>query len=290
MKILIHKPGLLTTIQDDGRLSGMHIGIPQSGFMDRQSAHIANKLVGNKINQPLLEMTFSGPEIEFTDEVMFAITGADMTPTLNNKLIKCYESYESKKGDVLRLGFAKCGTRAYLAFSGMIDVSEMYGSFSTYLPGKFGGKDGKQLNKGDVISIQSNSIKQKTERIDIDTLKIDHNEVQSIKILKGPEFSILDADCIKLLKNQLFTINSESNRVGYRLKGHSILRNPINSIISSPTMRGVVQLPNNGLPIVLMSDSPTIGGYPRIGVCTSQSCDLLAQLKTNDQIQFDIID
>src|ERR1700758_3605851 len=148
MAIKVLKPGLATTVQDLGRPGYYHIGIPLSGGMDRHALVTANLLVGNPQGAAVLEAVFMGPELEFTDDAMVAVTGAELPPKLDGQPQQTWSSFKVKAGQKLAFDFLKKGARAYIAVAGGIDVPVVLGSRSTYALGALGGFNGRKLEGG----------------------------------------------------------------------------------------------------------------------------------------------
>lgn len=157
MAVKVITPGLSTSVQDLGRPGHYHVGIPESGGMDRFATRIANLLVGNPPGAALLEATFMGPELEFTQDAVVAVTGGELPPKLNGEERPTWESFAVKAGDRLSFGYLKGGARAYIAISGGIDVPVVLGSRSTYILGALGGHEGRTLKAGDELPIGEGS-------------------------------------------------------------------------------------------------------------------------------------
>ncbi|MDL2296277.1 biotin-dependent carboxyltransferase family protein, partial [Lachnospiraceae bacterium OttesenSCG-928-E19] len=152
MGILVENPGILTTVQDEGRFGFQQFGVSPAGPMDTKSFYLANILVGNKRSEGVLEMTFQGATLRFQKDNIIAITGADMSPTINGEPITSYEALWVRAGDVLAFGMASGnGCRTYLAFAGGLDIPLVMGSKSTLLRNQLGGVKGRKLEKGDEI-------------------------------------------------------------------------------------------------------------------------------------------
>ena len=283
--IAIITGGLFTTVQDLGRPSGTISGFPWGGVMDRKSAIYANSLVGNSSLSALLEITLVGPKILFLEEVKIAICGAYLSPSVNGERINNNTVVTVKKEDVLSFGKLKSGCRAYLAISGGIKVPLILGSASTYTYANIGGYKGRHLSKGDHLELlkPADPYLKKPE-------ELTPTEVTSqpclIPCLEGPEYHLFSKALINQFKETIFKIGNSSNRMGYRLELEHPLSHGLPELISSGTVRGTIQLPRSGKPIVLMADSPTTGGYPRIANCTENGTDLLAQCKPGDTVIF----
>ncbi len=156
--IEVQKPGLLTNVQDLGRIGYQKYGVIASGVMDLLAHRIANLLVGNSEIEATLELTLLGPELEFQHDHLIAICGGDLTAKINGQPIKTWRPIIVKKGSVLSFKGTKTGCRAYLAIAGGLKVDEVMGSQSTYLRAGIGGFNGRALQKGDQLEIKELSI------------------------------------------------------------------------------------------------------------------------------------
>ncbi len=285
--IIIKSAGLLTTIQDCGRIGYQRYGMPVCGAMDLLSLQLANLLVGNRPDTAALEVTLTGPEIVFSGETVFAICGADLQPSLNGRPIANNQPFSAADGDILTFGSIKSGCRAYIAFNGGFDLPPVMGSYATYLRAKVGGYCGRALQAGDQLRLNDQSGWKKRERKIPDALLLNYQTCQRIRIVPGPEVRRLDFEAIKTLLTCEFQVSGQSDRMGLRLSGEAIrIKNYPYDIISAGTTFGTIQLPADGQPIILMADRQTTGGYARIAVVISVDHPLLAQLKVADRIKF----
>ena len=275
--IKIIKPGLFTTVQDNGRYGFRNIGIPYSGFMDKQSAWTANLIVNNKIDESLIEITLKGPTLLFNDNYTISITGGDFSPLINDLPVKMYEPVNVKLGDKLKINDTKSGARCYLAISGGIDVKKLFGSKSFFN----NISESYQLKKGDEIKI-SNNLSSNVLKKPILNFKVS----KLLNVFKGPEFNLLNSKSKKYLFKTKFTIRA-NNRMAYNLEEKLPVR--LKSIVSSPVLPGSVQLTPSGKIVILHRDCQTSGGYPRILQLNKKSLNHLSQLKSNEKIKFNII-
>lgn len=278
--------GLFTTIQDFGRVGYRKYGIPVSGVMDIKSYELSNWLVGNPNGTPVLEFTLKGGRYLFHDNTVIAITGALMNPKINGSEIEMNCSLEIKEGDELDLGFAKRGCRAYLAIQGDPKISKVMDSYSTYITGKFGGFGGRTLKKGDILEWKY--LSQETEQRKTPKEKIPYFSSKIIvRVIKGVEWDWFTQSFKDQFLDSKYIIGSSSNRMGIRMEGVS-LNVPKREMTSSPVIPGIIQLPPNGNPIILMQDGQTIGGYPRIAKVVDEDLWRIGQLKPGDQLQFNL--
>lgn len=284
-KLTVKDGGLFTTIQDIGRVGYRKYGIPVSGVMDVYSYKKANYLVGNAENDPVLECTLKGGKYQFDSDAVIALTGAVMNPSIEGSKIEMNTSVLIKKGETLDLGFAEKGCRCYLAIRGEWVIDRILGSCSTFVTGKFGGLKGSELKEDDVIvwKNKKNSFEgrvlEKTE-IPYFSSKI------TVEFVPGPEWDILTDHLKKQFLTTSFKVSSKSNRMGIRLETNDPLIIKMSDMKSSGVIPGIIQLPPNGLPIILMKDGQTIGGYPRIGKILEVHLSRLAQLPPNGAVKF----
>ena len=278
------KPGLLTTIQDHGRLGKQSSGVPVGGAMDGSSMRIANWLVGNDWNTPVLESTIIGPTIEFDRPCQIAITGADMKARINGSEIPRYETINVKSGSTLVFGSAITGKRTYLAVGGSWQIQTWLGSCSTASYRSEDITPQSTIHKGSTINIEP--VKTTKHRsFDINLRPTFFNEA-TIGVVPGPEYHTFDADLRNQFWKQNFSIGQDSNRMGYRLTPPLADYSLFGELISSAVLPGTVQITNEGKPIVLMADAQTTGGYPRMAHVISAHLDILGQLAGGDHIKF----
>ena len=269
--------GLYTTIQDDGRFGYRNIGVPSSGYMDRESAQTANLIIDNPINNPVIEATLIGPTIKFEKSTFICITGSDFNPMLNESRISLYTPIEVNKGDILKLNNSSNGSRCYISIKGDIKVDKVLGSKSYYPQIS----DSSIIEKGDEFKFETNNSEPNYKLIN---QKFELNK--NLKVFKGPEFHSLNKGSINKIIDQEFSIGI-NNRMAYNLKEK--IQAGTTSIISSPVIPGTVQLTPSGQMIILHRDCQTTGGYPRILQLDEKSLNNLAQLRIGDKIKFEIV-
>jgi len=284
--------GFLAVVQDLGRFGYQKYGVSPSGAMDTFSFRIANLLVGNEVNQAVLEITGVGPKLEVLNDILVALTGADLYSNINGIPLPKWKSIKVKKGSVIYLGNAKRGLRAYLSIKGGIDVPKILGSKSTYLRGKIGGIEGRALAKGDIINsiVPTESLEKTRERyLPSNFFPTLANSIE-VRVLMGPQDDYFNSLGIGTFLNSTYVVRTESDRTGYRLKGRIISHKDKTGIISDAISKGAIQVPGNGLPIILMADRQVTGGYPKIACVSSVDTNRIAQLKPGDKIKFKRID
>ena len=273
----VKRAGINTTFQDKGRNNLYHIGIPFSGAMDNRNFLLSNKLVGNKVDSPVIEFAYQGPLLKFNgDKITITVTG-DVIFKLNkkNKEIegRCYETYQLENGDEINILSTNKSVYGYLAISGEIDLKFQWGSCSINTKANIGSNDGKKLTDGQKININHINSNQKNKKINYLNSKI-----ENIRVIKGTNFDYFSEEGKKIFFEKEFIVSKLSDRMGMRLKGPKI-ENIVNTNIKSEgLLRGVIQVPADGNPIIMLSDHGTIGGYPKIGVVASVDYDRLVQI------------
>ena len=281
----IIRAGINTTFQDKGRANLYHIGIPFSGAMDNRNYRLANQLVGNKENSPVFEFAYQGPFLKFNgDNINFVITG-----DVNFKLIKkneiingnCYEIYNLEDGDELDIISTNKSVYGYLAVNADIDLKLQLGSYSINTKANIGSNNGKKLENGQKINISKINLNQTKKKLNYLNTKI-----EKIRVLKGTNFNYFSAKAQKLFFEKEFTVTKLSDRMGMRLEGPFIDNIVDTNIRSEGLIKGVIQVPADGNPIIMLSDHGTIGGYPKIGVVISADYDKLVQLAPGSKIKF----
>lgn len=280
--IEVMQSGFFSTIQDLGRNEYRHLGVPVSGVMDTYAARIANTILGNKEYCALLEITMVGPKLLFKCDTVIAVTGSDMSPSVNGHSIQNNTAVNIFTGDVLSFGKLKTGLRSYISVLGGLDTNVLMGSRSMYAGITLSSK----LNLGDEIKIKSKNhinVTYSSVKVNCDYLKS-----KDIKVFKGPEFDQLNEQQKIILFEKKFTIAKENNRMAYQIK--ELINNELKEIITSFVIPGTVQLTPSGKLIILMRDCQTTGGYPRILQLSASSIDKLSQKLMNESIMFKLLD
>lgn len=287
LKVTIKNPGLYTSIQDNGRLGHQHRGVPFGGVMDKESYRIANTLVDNPLNAPVLEMTLQGAEIHFDEACQVAITGADMSASLNGEKVPLYTTLNIKGKDRLEFGRAAQGCRTYLAIRGEWHATQWLGSYSAL----------SQMKEHDIIPTafhanESFSV-EVFDFIDQRIYPIQKRSVFSncyvIRVVSGPEFHLFNADTLANFFDRTFTVSPDSNRMGYRLKEKLEGYTHAMEEISSGIVPGTMQITHDGQPIILMADAQTTGGYPRLLNIVQEDIGYAAQMKPGDEVRFMLV-
>lgn len=302
MSMLVLKPGMLSSFQDQGRIGHQPLGVSVVGAMDQRAHQLANTLVGNLIDCATLEITLTGPTLQLTEACCIALSGADLSPTVNGQPVAMNRPLVLRAQDTLQFGARQHGTRAYLAVHGGFALTDVLGSQSTYLRSHFGGWHGRALKKGDDIPLN------RPLRSDESRGKVLGELAQAlwdiklylpspiaqltrarIRLIKSQQWDEFTRESRTALLTQPFRISPDSERMGYRLQGPDILMSTPRQMISEATTFGTIQVPAGGQPIVLMADRQTTGGYPKIGYVASIDLPLLAQMGPGDIVKFEPI-
>ncbi len=296
MAVKVLKPGLSTTVQDLGRPGYYNIGIPISGGMDRFALECANMLVGNKPGLAVLEAVFMGPELQFSEDVTVAVTGAELPPKVNGEARQTWTSFKVKKGQTLSFDYLKKGARAYIAISGGIDVPVVLGSRSTYTLGALGGHEGRKLAEGDKLKIgkgrgarEGRAVAEKLHRMP--------GTPAELRMIPGLYWHRITAEAGKHFLEDTWKVAPEADRIGYRFKGGRPLefvpREPPfgagsdpSNIVDACYPYGSIQIPSGTEPIVLHRDAVSGGGYFMVGAVISADMDLIGQLQPHTPSRF----
>jgi antagonist of KipI len=290
MSIQIIKPGLFTTIQDEGRKGFQHLGINPNGAMDIRAMQTANALVLNDVSEAVLEFYFPAPILKFTQPAFIAISGADFLAETNGIKIPINQPIFIPANTTIQFTSKKWGQVGYLAVQGGFELSEWLNSYSTNVKAGAGGFEGSILKAGDSIDLHLKASNKATSKeYSIMPWKASVNNfyhTNALQIIPGNEFENLTTNAQSLFLSTAFTILSQSDRMGYRLNGPTLELSANKEMISSAVTKGTIQLLPNGQCIVLMADHQTTGGYPRIGHVISADLPTLAQKGINDAIYF----
>ena len=287
MSITVLNPGLLTTVQDQGRIGYQQFGVSVSGVMDPRSASLANILVGNDEKEAVLECTMMGPHLQFNETNCIAITGGDLMPTIDGKPVPNYTAIKVEAGQVLKFTMPKTGCRAFIAFAGGLDIPEVMGSRSTYMKAKIGGKEGRKLQKDDVIGFRAPKAELKNMNFRSMASEFVTRKEYTIRVVLGPQDDYFTGAGIQTFLSQVYTVTAEFDRMGCRLEGEAIAHKDGGDIISDGIAFGAIQVPSSGKPIILLGDRQTTGGYTKIANVISVDFRILAQLKQGDKVRFE---
>jgi antagonist of KipI len=301
--LIIDKPGLQTSVQDLGRPGFQQYGVVAGGAMDPYAHRVANLLVGNSENCATIEAALAGPSIRFETDSLIALAGGDLSPSIDGEPVPMWRPVAVKAGAVLSFGMAVSGCRVYVAVAGGIEVPEVMGSRSTYTKARIGGLDGRCLEKGDRLPVGNPSIHAKQWTATVlskaghkqfcaadwsvsDDLIPLYGKEAEIRMMRGPQHHWFDEESLAAFFGGIFTVSSESDRMGYRLKGDTLRLSEPRELLSEGVVAGAVQVPSGGSPILLMADRQTTGGYPKIGQAAAVDLPIVAQMQPGAKLRF----
>ncbi len=301
MAIRVKNPGLLTTVQDTGRFGEYAIGMPPSGAMDVFSYQVGNYLVGNEEGAAGFEITYFGPELEFTEDAVIAVTGAEMPPKINGEEAPTWETLAVESGDVLTFDYLQNGARSYLAVAGGIDTPIFMHSRSTYTLIGLGGHEGRALGEGDELEVGEAGDRSDRVGMAVAEQQIPrYSKETELRVIIGLASYRLTEESMEEFLSTTWTVTPDADRVGYRYKGGELgfveREQPAGAgadqanVVDFGYPIGSIQVPGGVEPIVLMNDAVTGGGYATIGTVISADRDKLAQTKTNDKTRFRSVD
>lgn len=277
------QPGILSLLQDSGRVGQHRIGLTNGGPLDPQAFACCNQLLQNPTGATAIEISFGGLQLEATVDTYICLTGAVMTLRINNQEQPRWEVLAVKAGDSISVEFAEQGCRAYLGVAGGFQITESFGSTATVVREKIGGLNGDKLQAGDELPCAEVS---QCRRLYLPVDKQPHyQETVTVRVIPGYQQKHFSRYQQRRFFSHSFTVSDRCDRMGYRLEGPAI-ECDIDGILSEGICFGAIQVPADGQPIVLLNDRQTIGGYPKIGSALSLDCARLAQLRPGGTVHF----
>ena len=287
-ELKVRRAGMLTSVQDLGRWGFQSSGVPVAGAMDLPALRIGNAMLGNPEGAAALEVTLLGPELEVCGGGAAVFAGADLGFSVNGRTVGSWRVVELKDGDVISFTGPKNGCRGNLCFAGGVGVPLVMNSRSTYMRAKIGGFEGRALKNGDVLKTGEPSPLWK--RLDGFTLPPELNPAlpadAPLSLMTGLQEDLFTEEGRATLFSSEYTITSESDRMGCRLDGAKIEHVKGGDIVSDGVPLGAVQVPSHGMPIVMLADRQTTGGYTKIGVLTPLSIEALVQKMPGSAVRF----
>ncbi len=297
MSMIVIKPGMLSSFQDLGRVGYQQLGVPVTGVMDQRAHQLANLLAGNETDLATLEITLTGPTLEFTQPCCIALTGADLGPTLNGQALAMNRPIVIRAHDILSFGARRSGTRAYLAIHGGYTLTPVLGSSSTHMRSGMGGWQGRALKRGDRVEFNHPLADENLEGLALELWSIKiylpaalaQNVRSHARIIKSQQFEDFTPESQHALASEIFRISPDSERMGYRLQGPELRLSKPRQMLSEAVTFGTIQVPAGGQPIILMADRQTTGGYPKIAYVAGVDLPMLAQMGPGDSVGFEVI-
>jgi biotin-dependent carboxylase-like uncharacterized protein len=287
----ILSPGLSTTVQDIGRTGHQRLGVSPSGALDPVSLHAANALVGNPSTTGVLEALYVGPSFAIeADDIRVAFAGADAAIEIladidatGGETIQPMQSVRLRRGQVVRVGSLKTGTTLYIAVEGGFDIAPVLGSVSTDSRGKIGGWHGRALIAGDLLPLRCAAIAARIEyRID----GLDLSPPSRFRAIPGPQSDYFSDEEVDRFFASEYVVSAGSNRMGMQLTGQPLRHRNGFNIVSDAIATGSIQVPGSGLPIILLADHQTTGGYPKIATVISADLPALGRLPIGSKVSF----
>lgn len=283
------EPGFLSTVQDSGRRGWARYGIPSSGPMDLVAFQAANALVGNDPNAAALEITLTGPHMVAGCDCLIAVCGAEFSVQVGLLPVPTWHAVFVRSGYPIHFGRRLRGARAVLAVYGGIDVPLFLGSKATYLNGGFGGLQGRALRPGDQLPLGKTPFRDLVMHAGASWPKAQRPAYSSepvIRVVLGPQLDYFSTTALNTLLQQPYTISPASDRMGMRLQGPVIVHQKEPGIVSDGVITGSIQVPPDGMPIVMMVDHQTTGGYSKIATVIQADIPILAQCLPGDTVRF----
>lgn len=276
-------PGILSTVQDIGRKGYANIGVTQAGALDEFAYNWANKLLDNPYGTNALEIVLGGLKLRAKGTTYFVVCGAKVKVSINSKAIQTYKTYKVSDGDIVDIGFASSGVRAYLAVKNGFEIKPQYDSCSVSIKEGIGGR---ALKPKDFLPFSAQ--KMLDSRKLCDAYQADYTSPLTLRVVAAYQWDMFDEKEREKFFASEYRVTQENNRMGFRLSGEKI-HAQCDGIISEPIAYGSIQIPSHGEPIILLKERQTIGGYPKIGSVIPIDCFKLAQMKQDAVIKFKLV-
>jgi biotin-dependent carboxylase-like uncharacterized protein len=277
--------GLGATVQDAGRFGFQRFGVPPSGAMDEHAFDWANKLLDNPPDAPCVEILMGGLRLRALSDCWIATAGADLGATVNGERLTAWKTARLRADDTVEFFSCRTGLWCYLAVEGGFDAPQFFGSASVYQRGALG----NALEKGGALkrnAVACNFPSSVTARYVIAEEIPDYSQPLVARVALGPQEELFAKQEIEKFLGATYKVTPQIDRVGYRLDGAPI-RAQTHDIFSEGVAYGAIQIPENGQPIVMMKDRPTVGGYPKIGTLLPEDTARLAQCRTGQTVRFE---
>lgn len=287
--IAVVKPGLLTTVQDLGRRGYRAFGMPLAGAIDARSHALANLLAGNDPAAATLELTLLGPTLRFEGAAYVGLCGADLAAKLDGAPVANGTGFPVRAGGELAFGAAASGCRAYLAVRGGLAVAPVLGSRATYTRAALGGFQGRMLKAGDLLPLTPGAARGARARraLPAELVPRPGGELR-LRVLLGPQDDRFTAEARATFAEAAYVVTNRNDRMGYQLEGPPLRHREQADIVSDALCPGAVQVPGSGMPIVMMADCQTTGGYAKLATVLAPDVARLGQARLGDRVRFAI--
>lgn len=279
-------PGALATVQDAGRMGYQRYGVPPSGAVDLFTFHIANALVGNDPDEAAVEFTLTGGSWTVEGGACRVAVAGAFPVALNGTTLPAFRALDLMTGDQLKIGVGAGAARGYLAVAGGFDIEPVLGSRATHVRSGLGGLDGKALAKGARLALRAPEVSDPPLALDP---RLARHDPGAVRVLPGPQDDCFDAAALHAFFAQVWRMHPQSDRMGLRLDGRALTHKGGFNIVSDGIAPGSIQVPGNGLPIVLLADRQSTGGYPKIATVVSADLPRLGQLRPGDTVRFEAV-
>ncbi len=283
--VRVLEPGMLTTVQDLGRSGFASLGVAVGGAADSFSLRVGNRLVGNSDSAAGLEFTLTGGLFEFEKDAIISVTGGIADVFRSESQVPMWRATSVRAGERVRIGPVRRGVRVYLCIAGGIDVKEVLGSESTHLAAGFGGHEGRAIRSGDVLNHHDSTAQACS--LDVRALGAGLLHRRTLRAIEAPIEARFHREAAEAFWASEFTVSNQSDRAGVRLEGNAITTLCHGRMTSEGMTHGVIEVPENGQPIVLGVDHPTTGGYPVIGCVATVDLPVLGQLRPREAVRFE---
>ena len=283
---ILERAGINTTFQDNGRKNLNHIGVPIGGVMDKRNYMFANALLKKDLNSPVIEFAFQGPLLKYNGENLYiAITGDVQFQIIksDNSLIngEPYNVYTIESNDKIDIQSTNKSVYGYLSISENFILDEAWGSVSTNSKAKIGSNNGEKLSNNQKIKLTHEN-----KTTSLKKLNYVNSKIEYIRVIKSTNFDFFSNKAKKIFLNEKFRITKLMDRMGMRLEGHQLENIATSNIKSEGLVKGVIQVPSDGNPIIMLADHGTIGGYPKIANVISADLDKLVQMPPGSYLKF----
>ena len=276
------------TVQDAGRRHSRASGVPPGGAMDTFALEAANAMVGNPLDAAAFEWALGGGSVRFERDCAFAIGGATARAALSGRVVAPCTTTYARAGDELSIEQILTGRFLYLACHGGVDVPFLLGSRSTYLPGRFGGYQGRSVKSGDTVPLGEPKAEPPAEGFHCAADLMPRYDTGIVHATRGTQEELFDESAWLTLSESEYRVSAASDRTGYKLEG-PVISNRSGTLPSEAGCPGAIQITGDGLPIALMADAPTVGGYPKIAVVSEADLPILAQRRPGESVRFVLI-
>jgi antagonist of KipI len=284
--LVVESAGLLTTVQDLGRVGNGPMGVSASGAADPVALQLSNLLVGNERGAAALELTLTGGRYHFPEGAVIALAGSDFSAKLGGHFLEMWIPHAIPAGGTLVFGATQTGARCYLAIAGGIVVDSFLGSASTHLMSRLGGFAGRGLQKGDGLRLGDSHKMLRRRRIAPWVIEA-WRPRKTLRVTTGAQFDGFPAEARKTFFTSGYVVTEESDRLGLRLHGPLLAAESFHGMITEGVTLGAVQVTPSGQAIILFVEQQTTGGYPKIANVIGADYSSLGQARPRDTIRFE---